>query len=226
MDLPGFGKSTRRAGDLLLTVRTITTVIQERTHKNVSILGHSMGGILALAVAGDTTPHADIRGVTLLSSPPLTAARIIARPARALAHPQTAFNLTFQAIGASLPMPRTLTSRVLRSATARRLLLWPYVANPEDLNGDELARSLSSNGGVATIRALTGARSIDLEQLLARCTLPVHLIRGQQDQLVSADDISEAEAALPVSRSTTIDDCGHWPHIERPMDVVAAVRNG
>lgn len=62
-----------------------------------------------------------------------------------------------------------------------------------------------------------------LAKWLHRIELPVHIIWGDTDRLLPIAYAREFERLLPGSRSTTLAECGHAAHLEKPEALAAAV---
>lgn len=59
---------------------------------------------------------------------------------------------------------------------------------------------------------------------LFRVKRPVLLLNGSEDRVLSAGYVNTLAAMLPAARCETIDDCGHFPHIEQPAALASAVQ--
>jgi len=64
---------------------------------------------------------------------------------------------------------------------------------------------------------------LHLAKWLHRIALPVHIIWGDSDRFFPIAYAREFERLLPGARSTTIPECGHAVHIEKPEALAAAV---
>lgn len=58
---------------------------------------------------------------------------------------------------------------------------------------------------------------------LHRLTVPVLLVWGRQDRLISADYVKDWQRELKFSTAVVIDDCGHIPQVEKLAETAAAV---
>ena len=63
-----------------------------------------------------------------------------------------------------------------------------------------------------------------VEDILGRVRVPVLLLRGANDDAISAEQIRTLERGLPDAGQMTIDDAGHYAHMDRPDIVAAAIR--
>jgi pimeloyl-ACP methyl ester carboxylesterase len=58
----------------------------------------------------------------------------------------------------------------------------------------------------------------------SRLSMPVLVLWGDSDRLIHADGIAELASCLPKATFKSLTRCGHMPMIERPADVVEALR--
>lgn len=63
-----------------------------------------------------------------------------------------------------------------------------------------------------------------VEDSLGSVRVPVLLLRGANDEAISAEQIRTLERGLPDAGQMTIDDAGHYAHMDRPDIVAAAIR--
>jgi proline iminopeptidase len=65
----------------------------------------------------------------------------------------------------------------------------------------------------------------DLRPRLVEIRVPVLILHGREDQVVSVRRAHELHAGIAGSRLVVLENCGHWPFVERRHDFVAAVRD-
>jgi len=63
----------------------------------------------------------------------------------------------------------------------------------------------------------------DLRRRLREIRIPVLIVHGRQDRVVSIDRAAELHRGIAGSRLVVLDGCGHWPFVERRPDFVDAV---
>jgi len=63
----------------------------------------------------------------------------------------------------------------------------------------------------------------DVRARLAEIRIPVLILHGREDRVVSLDRAQELERGIAGSRLVVLEDCGHWPFVERRQEFVAAV---
>lgn len=206
LDLVGFGQSTPPEGthpfDVHSNAEVVERFLEERVRTPAHIVGHSMGGMIALILA--TRRPELIRSLTLMSAPidgPNAVARLL------------------QLVG--LPVVRDSTFRLLRSRGVARFLsnYFVYKTDVPDHMIEDAMRM--------TPEALFGsARSIlstNLAPLLSKVRVPSLVLFGDKDRVVdigqgalAADRIRDAEFRI-------LRNCGHCPQIEEPYQVGQAL---
>lgn len=65
----------------------------------------------------------------------------------------------------------------------------------------------------------------DLRRRLGEIRVPVLIVHGQQDRVVSVSRADELHRMIAGSRLAIFDGCGHWPFVERRADFVNAVKD-
>lgn len=63
----------------------------------------------------------------------------------------------------------------------------------------------------------------DLRRRLGEIRVPVLIVHGRQDRVVSVSRAEELHRGIPGSRLAILDQCGHWPFVERRSDFVDTV---
>lgn len=169
----------------------------------VSMLGHSLGGAVALrhaamhpgriaAIVGVGTP------VVLSDGGAVVAAR--AEQAEAEGMQGIAETVTRHALTRSFQRSRPEDTRRFR----------------------ELIAANDPAGYAANCRALVG---LDLTPDLPRIAARVLLVSGDEDVVVPHLANTDYAAALPDGSTHTLADCGHIPPLEQPLALVEAVRS-
>jgi pimeloyl-ACP methyl ester carboxylesterase len=198
VDLPGHGRSpwdppytfSRHA-------EAVRALLPE--DRALIVLGHSMGGVVALELAGraDPTPAAVVAFGVKVSWP----AEHVSGAARMAARPATHYASRAEAV-----------DRYLKLAGLTGLV--------------EASDPLTESGVVETPQgwrvrqdpATFGVGVPDMVGLLARAACPVVLARGENDPMVS-----EADLQALVSEPVTLRGLGHNAHVESPAAVVELV---
>jgi proline iminopeptidase len=69
-----------------------------------------------------------------------------------------------------------------------------------------------------------GAKTYDVRDRLAEIRVPTLILHGRADGRVPLERAEELHRGIPESRLVVLDDCGHWPHVEKRPEFVAAVK--
>ena len=187
------------AGD---AVAVLDAAGSQRAH----VLGHSMGGAIAQELA--------------LSHPGRVASLTLTNTwARGDGYSKNLMSL-MGALTQAIPDERTLLATILFMGGGMTALqgtsLWEMTDNAMAL------------GSLAPRAALQRQWELDLTvdtlERLPALRLPVHVIWGSEDRLLTPELSHELAAAIPGAVETRIDACGHLPMIEAPDAFVAAVR--
>lgn len=72
--------------------------------------------------------------------------------------------------------------------------------------------------------AETGALRFDLRGQLGAIRSPTLIIHGQDDAMVPLAKGEELQRGIPGSRLVVVQECGHWPHVEKRAEFVRAVK--
>ncbi len=203
LDLPGHGTSAKDIGEGSLSVLAdaVTGVLDALGAGRAHLVGHSMGGAVALAVAA--RDPARIASLTLIA-PSGFGPEINAGYLRGFADAQTRRELK-TVIGQLFDDESLVTRQLVDDLLAYKRLdgvdealhaLADTLLDGEAQRGDSAA-SLAAIGGAA----------------------PVTVIWGRADRIIPA---AQAEAVAGAVRHL-IDGAGHMPHMERPAEVQAAI---
>jgi pyruvate dehydrogenase E2 component (dihydrolipoamide acetyltransferase) len=203
LDLPGHGASAKDVGEGTLGVLAdaVTGVLDALGAGRAHLVGHSLGGTVALAAAARDPGR--IASLTLIA-PAGFGAEINAGYLRGFADAQNRRELK--------PVVTQLFAD--ESLVTRQLV-------------DDLLAYKRLDGVDEALHALLGtlldgdAQRADSAALLAAAggALPVTVIWGRGDRIIPA---AQAEAVTGADRRL-IDGAGHMPHMERPAEVQAAI---
>jgi pimeloyl-ACP methyl ester carboxylesterase len=69
-----------------------------------------------------------------------------------------------------------------------------------------------------------GAKTYDLRGRLSEIRVPTLILHGREDTRVPLERAEELHRGIRGSRLGVLDDCGHWPHVEKRAEFVAAVK--
>jgi pyruvate dehydrogenase E2 component (dihydrolipoamide acetyltransferase) len=203
LDLPGHGTSAKDVGEGSLSVLAdaVTGVLDALGAERAHLVGHSMGGAVALAAAA--RDPARIASLTLIA-PSGFGPEINAGYLRGFADAQTRRELK-AVIGQLFDDESLVTRQLVDDLLAYKRL--DGVDEALHALADTLLDGEAQRGdSAASLAAISGAA-------------PVTVIWGRADRIIPA---AQAEAVAGAVRHL-IDGAGHMPHMERPAEVQAAV---
>jgi pyruvate dehydrogenase E2 component (dihydrolipoamide acetyltransferase) len=197
IDLPGHGGSTKQlaGADVPSLGRDVAALISELGITKAHLVGHSLGGAIALWLALEQP--ARVASATLISSAGLG--------------PEINIAYITGFIGAD--------KRKDMKATVEALFADPALVSRDMV--EDLLRYKRLDGVLPALRAIAegvfpgGTQGLVLADRLAAAGVPVQTIWGEGDQIIPA---SHAEIA-PTGRRAVIAGAGHMVHIERPAEV-------
>lgn len=214
-DLLGHGQSAKPRGDYSLGAFAVwlRDLLDELGITRATIVGQSLGGGVAMQFVYQ---HPDYcQRLILISSGGLG--------------PDVGWTLRLlSAPGAELFLPVIAPRPVLN--VGNKLRSWFSAAGIQSPRGAELWSAYSSLSAADTRQAfLRTLRSVvdyrgqavsALNRLHVRSELPTMAIWGDKDQIIPVDHAYAAQAARPGSRLEVLEGVGHFPHVERPTEVV------
>jgi pyruvate dehydrogenase E2 component (dihydrolipoamide acetyltransferase) len=203
LDLPGHGTSAKDVGDGALGVLAdaITGVLDAIGADRAHLVGHSMGGAVALAVAARDPGR--IASLTLIA-PTGFGAEINAGYLRGFADAQTRREL--KPVAGQLFADESLVTRQLVDDLLAYKRLDGVDESLHALLGTLLDGDAQRGDSAAALAALGG-------------TTPVTVVWGRADRIIPA---AQAESVTGAVRHL-IDGAGHMPQMERPAEVQAAI---
>jgi pimeloyl-ACP methyl ester carboxylesterase len=210
LDLPGFGESAQPASRSTIEDYLNPVVQLLRDFEPEVLVGHSLGGIAALLIAPRLPKEPS---VILVSASLASASNLVTNPWTSITRPRQAFALGAQVLAGSVPVGRIMSPLLRRSALTRRMMLWPFVADPRAPLGSENAAAIAESSSTETIAVLRLAKQLNFLSLLEDCT-SVGQIVGAKDELVKQPDVRILEAMGVYTR--VLENCGHWPMFESP----------
>ncbi|QEM69240.1 alpha/beta hydrolase [Geobacter sp. FeAm09] len=213
LDLKGHGGSVKRCrGDYstLHNARIVGAYIRSRGLNEVCVAGHSFGGLVGMSAA--------------LDCPQITRLVLMDSPGFPQGFPRFMRILRIPFLGPlfmALLSPRRIARKGLESVFYRL----------ERITERLVERYAAGYGGLAAARALAATvRQMipeDAEQMTRRyadLTIPVLILWGEHDRIVKPWQGNKLHREITGSRLTTIADCGHNPHEERPRKTANLIR--
>lgn len=222
IDLPGWGASTQdsRMGHFSIEAasRSVVAVLESLGYARWNLVGHSMGGFLALHIASELPQRT--ASVATISATTFTAAEAVRTPMRSLfTVPAFVGMLTMMRCMASLGSAGSALIRAVGSTPLMGLLMSPFFASPEAVPA-AVIRGLSQDARPASFSlAARAAASYDFDQWRGiRC--PVLALRGDRDVFTPASDLAMLADLVPHLQAVTLQRCGHFAHVEQPENVL------
>jgi pimeloyl-ACP methyl ester carboxylesterase len=227
VDLPGFGESENKLGHLqsLDVAAELGEVLARLGYTRARLVGHSMGGLLALDMAA--RPQAlEISSLHLAAGSGFAILKAVNHAAMGMltAPLPTSLFWTLYATG------RTRASRSFVGLLHRRGLLpplfWPVIAHPRRFPPRALAAIVNEMAPESFRHAAANLAGYDAGARWAAITQPVYAAFGAKDRFVDASDRRMLARVRPQATCTVIPDASHFLHIERPAEVITALRLG
>lgn len=212
-DLPGTGRSqpVMQRRDLFQQVEALGDVLDELEIGPVQVVGHSMGGAMALLLADARPQQVERLVLTSLCFFRTKAQEQIYRGVMKVFSWGMAFRPPWLA---DLP--------VVSQFMARRY--FHRVPDDPRLLRQGLTDYLELDFGTAMACA-DDACNPRIPQAGARVQAPVLLVACRQDQVMPVENVEFTVAAIPNCRAEWIDACGHMPMIEKPQEYLAILGN-
>ena len=190
IDLPGHGRSPGPALDTINALAdTVEQFIAAQGLRNVIVVGHSMGGAIALTIAARANPR--VSGQIIVAS-----AAKIGVTEEILSGLKTDFEKTVDFI-VKFSFDRRSSPFFPRKARE-----YTIATGPDSTHADFLACS-----------------TFDMRNALADIALPTLVLAAEGDRMIPHKHSAGLAEALPNAELTTIANSGHYPHLERTASV-------
>jgi pimeloyl-ACP methyl ester carboxylesterase len=220
IDLLGFGNSDKPAGgDYSITAQgqRVLELANALGLDRFALMGHSMGGQIALCVASMLAPA---RVVKLVSVAGLVAARAMPAVERV--------NFGAVALAAKVPQFYSLWRWLSPYQWFINASFQTWFHNMESVPLADWAmdRYMAFQPGIqiSAHKAVHALHALSLTSHLAKITAPTLAIAGQQDAVVPVADSHLIKQHVPDSQLVLIDDCGHFPMYEKPQQYLEELR--
>jgi pimeloyl-ACP methyl ester carboxylesterase len=221
IDLPGWGESTKGTRPEQFTLeameRVITGVLNSLGYARWNLVGHSMGGLLALHIAAARPDRT--ASVATISATTFAVAETVRQPLRGL--------FRFPAFAGMLLVMRSMAAlgpagvALIRAIGATRImgpLMSAFFAEPATIP-KAVIRGLAADARPASFAAAArAAADYDFGQWRG-ISCPVLATRGDTDVFTPASDLTRLADIMPHLQRVTIPRCGHFANIEYPGTV-------
>jgi pimeloyl-ACP methyl ester carboxylesterase len=217
IDLPGFGKSPLPEAweeSLSGMIEAVVAFVDRKGIGKASIIGSSMGGGVALGVAGRQPERVD---------------KIVLINPYGYPSPPVATEVARSRILGTL-LPYLLNKPVLRLCA--RALFSRSLHDPRLLTDTLIERVITP---FATLRrrrdlfrflqGISTQTMREIDALLPQIRQPVLILWGENDRWLTIDHAKRLNQRLPNSRLMTVPSCGHLPQLDKPKEVAEAIRH-
>ncbi|SDL06377.1 alpha/beta fold hydrolase [Arthrobacter sp. ok362] len=221
IDLPGWGESTTGARleqfSIEAMARAVTEVLNSLGYRRWNLVGHSMGGFVALHIAAAQPERT--ASVATISATTFGVSGAARKPLRSLLRfPAFVGMLLAMRSMAALGPAGSALVRAIGTTRVMRPLMSPFFAEPATIPAGVL-RGLGDDARPASFSAAARAAAhYDFGQWRG-IRSPVLAIRGDRDVFTPASDLVRLASIVPHVQKVTIPRCGHFANLERPEQV-------
>lgn len=218
LDLKGYGRSSKPEDgrySILDQARLVRAALAERGVTSATVIGHSLGGAVALALA-----------IEEIGKPQRLVERLVlmAAPAYPQSLPPPIALLTYRGVAETVMnlAPSQIIARVKLYGAS---LDTSYISEADIA---AYAEPISSPGGraalIATARALEPSRYGTLMARYRRVEVPTLLVWCRADAIVPLDTGQRLARTLPNARLEIIEGCNHMPPEEKPAETLVRLK--
>jgi 3-oxoadipate enol-lactonase len=206
-DLRGMGKSSAPGGPYLMETLAadVAAVLDTCGIERAAIAGHSLGGYVALAFARMFTER--VSRLALVCSRLDADTPAAAQRRRELADQTEACDSIEPVAQAYLPLLTGPETKAQRPGVVALV--------------EEVLTQTQPAGAAAMLRGM--AERVSSADIAGDLDIPVLVVAGAFDQLISLDEARAAAEAFPHGRLTICEHSGHMPMLEEPDRVTAAL---
>jgi pimeloyl-ACP methyl ester carboxylesterase len=229
LDLPGWGEGMLTASGERAAIEAVCSLVKESAeslgYTEWDIVGHSMGGFIALHMAS-IWPES-VSSVATVSATSWSVIDAVDHPVR-----------HFWRLPGFILLWRAMQGMAALGAIGARLaaglgrvgLLRPSVAplfrHPFRVPRTVIAALATEVRPRAFATAVQIAKGYDAAAAWSRIDCPVRAVQGDRDVFARASDLDRLGGVLPDSHREIIQDCGHFALVERPREVLTAFGYG
>jgi pimeloyl-ACP methyl ester carboxylesterase len=225
LDLPGWGDGELTVQGESDPIEAISSLVKASTEElgftEWDLVGHSMGGFIALHMAA-RWPECVLSVATISA----TSWSVIDATEHPVGHFRRlpGFVMLWRVMQglAHLGPAGLRVARALDAAHLLRATTFPLFRYPGRIPASVITALATEVRPRSFTAAVELARGYDPTVRWATIDCPVSAVRGDRDIFAPASDLERLGDILPASHRETIADCGHFAGIERPHEVLAA----
>ncbi len=223
IDVKGFGNAPRpRDGRYspLDLARPVTEYIRNEGLKHLTLVGHSLGGAIALIVG------LDLYNQAVGDGPGLEPERLVIVSGAAFPQKVPPFIRMAGSRALGGVLLRAIPMRLLIRLALKKICYDPSCVRTEQVHAyaDPIRRAGGRYAVRTAARQLVPDEATQIVEGYSTLDVPTLLLWGRHDGVVPLSTAYQLEAALPRSELTILERCGHLPAEELPEDSLAAVR--
>ncbi len=225
VDLPGFGRSGPPTGGYSIDgfADAIAELVVQLDLPEVIVVGHSLGGVLAVRLADR---HPDLVDAIVLAAGTVQAfAAVLGRQRghHVLSRPATVVATYVEVLTAGLPVPAFLRTHLVERPRLRRLFLWPYLHRPAALPSASVALLVDGVGARGVLPTARAVGRLRPGQWLRQVSCPVLAIGADHDPIAPLTELAEFAESVPAARIVVLEGTGHLVMLERASAFTAEV---
>jgi pimeloyl-ACP methyl ester carboxylesterase len=219
VDLLGFGASDKPDGSdysLSAQAQRVVMLADQLGFKTFSLLGHSMGGQIAMYIAAVLSPRRVEKLVTVGGVVTGKLSDAVERT-----------SVPFFSYARKAPILYGLANSLIKSRPLAKSIFrsWFFVMDSipfEDWEEDRLA-ALNRACAISADETSKAIHALDLTPHLRKIQAKTLLICGKQDGVVPEDQALLAQTLIPDNDLALIGKCGHFPMYERKSQYLKAL---
>ncbi|MET3175320.1 UNVERIFIED_ORG: pimeloyl-ACP methyl ester carboxylesterase [Arthrobacter sp. UYCu721] len=221
IDLPGWGESTEGARlehfGIEAMARAVTDVLTLLRYPRWNLVGHSMGGFMALHIAAAWPERT--ASVAAISATTFGVSEAARQPVRSLSRfpAFVGMRLLMRSLAALGPAGQALV-RAVGVTPVMGPLMSPFFADPAVISAGVIRGLVHDVRPASFSAAARAVAHYDFGQWRS-ISCPVLATRGDTDVFTSLSDLDRLTAIVPNVQTVTIPHCGHFANAEQPEQV-------